>query len=171
MISTELEKWPKAPAVVGTVLALGVIVGQALLDTPSPIGVRGVALALLLLSVPLIGLPFRDLRRYGNPRSGGAYYATTHLVDRGVYRLVRHPQYLGYILLVLGFGLLRPHLVILGLAVGATVSFCVQALWEERACRYRWTSSYEAYMRRVPRFNLPLGAVRAMRERLTGAGN
>jgi protein-S-isoprenylcysteine O-methyltransferase Ste14 len=163
MNAAELHKAPRVPALAGTALAAGVIVGQLLVDTHTPRGVAGIALVLLVAGVPLIRLPFRDLPRHGEPLPGAPYYVTTRLVDRGVYRLVRHPQYLGYILLVVGFGLLHPHLAILGLAGGAAVLFCVQAVQEERACRAQWPAAYEAYAKRVPRFNLLVGVIRTCR--------
>ncbi len=170
MSSTKSEKRPKAPDIVGGVLAVGVIGGQAFVDVAAPRWLTVAAVACLLLALVLIALPFRDLPRYGLPRPGEPFFATTRLVDKGVYRLVRHPQYLGYTLMVLGFGALNPHRAILGLAGGAAAFFYLQAVQEERACRAEWPSSYEAYMDRVPRFNFPLGVFRVVRERLTRAG-
>jgi len=167
MRSAKSEKRPQAPDVVGAVLAIGVIGGQAIVDVSAPKWLTAVAIALLLLSIIFIGLPFRDLPRYGLPRSGEPFFATTRLVDKGIYRVVRHPQYLGYTLLVLGFGALNPHPAILGLAGGAAAFFYLQAVQEERACHAEWTSAYEAYMGQVPRFNLLLGVIRVLRERLT----
>ena len=169
MSSTKSEKRPRAPDIVGGVLAVGVIGGQAFVDVAAPKWLTVIAVALLLLSPVLIGLPFRDLPRYGLPRPGEPFFATTRLVDKGVYRLVRHPQYLGYTLLVLGFGALNPHPAILGLAGGAAAFFYLQAVQEERACRSEWAAAYKAYMGRVPRFNFLLGVIRVVRERLTRA--
>jgi protein-S-isoprenylcysteine O-methyltransferase Ste14 len=169
MSNIKFEKRPKAADIVGGVLAVGVIGGQAFVDVAAPQWLTVVAVALLLLAIVFIGLPFRDLPRYGLPRPGEPSFATTRLVDKGVYRLVRHPQYLGYTLLVLGFGALNPHPAILGLAGGAAAFFYLQAVQEERACRAEWPSPYEAYMGRVPRFNFLLGVIRVVRERLTRA--
>lgn len=152
-------------------VAAGVLVGQLLVDTRASHGITVLAVVLLVAAAPLIGLPFWHLSRYGEPASGHPYYATTCLVDRGVYRLVRHPQYVGYILLVGGFALLHPHPVILGLAAGSALLFVVQAIREERFCRAKWPASYEAYVRRVPRFNVLSGAIRFMRENVIRGRN
>jgi protein-S-isoprenylcysteine O-methyltransferase Ste14 len=88
------------------------------------------------------------------------------VADRGLYAVVRHPQYLGYICLVLGFGAIDPHPLILALAGGAAVFFYIQAVLEERHCLEQMGADYADYMKRVPRFNLVLGLFRiALRRR------
>jgi protein-S-isoprenylcysteine O-methyltransferase Ste14 len=71
------------------------------------------------------------------------------LVERGPYRLVRHPIYVGGLLVFLGYGLLA--------SVPATAAVAVLAvLWhfkasvEERHLTERFPG-YEGYRRRVPR--------------------
>ncbi len=169
MFRAETTKPPSGPAIAGTALAGGVLVGQVVVETHAPAPVAALALVLLATAVPLIAVPFWHLPRYGDRAPGHPYYATTRLVDRGIYRLVRHPQYVGYALLVVGFGALRPHPVVIGLAGGAAVLFCLQAIAEERALQMKWPAAYEAYMRRVPRFNVLGGAVRMLRERRSRA--
>ena len=91
------------------------------------------------------------------------------MVDKGVYGLVRHPQYLGYTLLVLSFCSLDPHPLTLGLAGGASVFFYVQSMAEENFCRENLGPEYGDYMKRVPRFNFLLGVYRIAKKRLTKA--
>lgn len=140
------------------VLVLSIVVGRG---ASAPL--RAVGVAVLVLSIPLISLPFVLLARYGGVAPGAPYYDTTRVVERGPYAVVRHPQYLGYILLVLGFVLLSQHLltVVLGLiAVGAITAHIGL---EERWCERRLGDAYRGYMRRVPRLNLPLGVLRLIR--------
>ena len=82
------------------------------------------------------------------------------MVERGPYAIVRHPQYLGYILLVLGIVLLSQHPLTVLLGVIAVGSLYVYTVLEERHCERRIGADYRAYLRRVPRFNFLLGLVR-----------
>ena len=59
-----------------------------------------------------------------------------------------------------GFAALDPHPLIITLAGGAAVFFCIQAVQEERHCLARMGAEYDAYRRRVPRFNAVLGLFR-----------
>lgn len=118
------------------------------------------ALAAFALALLLIIPPFIVLKRHGNIRSGGSYMDTTTAVDRGPYAMTRHPQYLGYMLLVAGFALVTQHWLI-ALPVALTwVGFTWQAIEEERDCRERIGQAYVDYCQRVPRFNIILGLLR-----------
>jgi protein-S-isoprenylcysteine O-methyltransferase Ste14 len=129
---------------------------------------RWVGVAVLALAVPLIVAPFLLLPRHGGVAPGAPYYDTTTVVAVGPYAVVRHPQYLGYILLVLGFALLSQHLLTALLSAIAIGTLWVHTIREERQCERRLGDEYQAYARRVPRFNLLLGLVRWMRGRRTG---
>jgi protein-S-isoprenylcysteine O-methyltransferase Ste14 len=110
----------------------------------------------VLFAVP----PFYLLKRLGKPKQGAEYFATTQVVDSGVYAVVRHPQYLGYILLVFGFCCIDPHWISCVLAVFASVFFHLQAFHEEGYCRERFGQQYDSYSNNVPRFNFVLGFYR-----------
>ena len=101
----------------------------------------------------------------GSVPDGENYMQTTALVDRGLYAIVRHPQYLGWI--VWSYGLmLRVHLrsdTALGSSnPGASLPWvlstliigCV-ALSEEIHMRRQHGAEYESYSNRAP-FMLPL---------------
>jgi protein-S-isoprenylcysteine O-methyltransferase Ste14 len=110
--------------------------------------------------------PIFALKRHGQGEEAGSYMATSRVVDRGPYALVRHPQYLGYMLLAWGFALLTQHWAVIVLAAVGTLSFYLQALAEERACLAQFGASYAQYRERVPRFNVVLGVVRWLGRRL-----
>ncbi len=150
-------------------LAFGLCVAALALDralprrAPAWLDVAG-TLA-LLVSIPFVFLPFRQLARYGAAPRGSRYMDTTRVADRGLYGLVRHPQYLGYALLLGGFACKSAHPVILAVAAGSILAFRWQALSEERVLAERFGAAWESYAGRVPRFNLLLGLVRRLRER------
>jgi protein-S-isoprenylcysteine O-methyltransferase Ste14 len=145
-------------------LSVTVLVVSIAIDIDEPQWITGIGIACLVLAVVFALPPFFHLRRHGSTRQGGAYYATTRVVDVGVYALVRHPQYLGYGLLVLGFTCLDPYWAAILLAAGAVFSFHLQAVAEERYCSTQMGPDYDDYMKRVPRFNFFLGLMRVLRK-------
>jgi protein-S-isoprenylcysteine O-methyltransferase Ste14 len=100
-------------------------------------------------------LPFAQLAKHGESESN--YMETKVLADRGLYAIVRHPQYLGYILLFAGFALLSQHWISFVIAAGGVATLYTQAVDEERFCQGKFGRAYDDYMARVPRFNLILG--------------
>lgn len=143
---------------------LAVLAGRLWLRAQPWPGARWAALALLAASLPLFTLPFVHLGRYGESAPGDAYMQTTRVADRGIYGVVRHPQYLGYMLLAVGFALLSPHPLVLGAAAVAVAAFVAQAALEERALLDRFGPAYAAYRARVPRFNVLAGLWRKGRD-------
>lgn len=131
--------------------------------------VNGRSPAILRYLAPICGAlgllfiiwPFYTLQRHGGVASGSSYLATTQVVARGPYAIVRHPQYLGYICLNLTFMLIAPQGLILLLGLAASTCFYLQALREEKDLLQKFGQAYRVYMRRVPRFNLLLGLARA----------
>jgi len=119
----------------------------------------------LLLSPVLMFAPFYLLKRHGALAEGASFFETTRVVDRGVYAVVRHPQYLGYIFLVLGFTLHSQHYLTAIIGGTAIVLFYVQSIREERFCARQLGAEYVAYMKRVPRFNILAGSIRYLRRR------
>jgi protein-S-isoprenylcysteine O-methyltransferase Ste14 len=156
----ELKARPFAAGIAATILSVVVLVANLIADIDEPGWLTGIGLACLALAVVLAVPPFFLLRRYGMPRTGDAFYATTHVVDKSVYSLVRHPQYLGYSLLVLGFACLDPHWIAIACAVGASALFYKQAILEERFCCRELGADYVGYSKRVPRFNILQGLLR-----------
>jgi protein-S-isoprenylcysteine O-methyltransferase Ste14 len=74
-------------------------------------------------------------------------------VERGSYRFVRSPMYLGVLLLVVGQGLLLGREVLLAWAVAAWIIFSsFLVLYEEPELRRRFGAEYDDYRRRVRRW-------------------
>ena len=74
-------------------------------------------------------------------------------VERGSYRFVRSPMYLGVILLVVGQALLLGREVLYLWAAGAWLIFTsFLVFYEEPQLRARFGESYEEYRRRVRRW-------------------
>ena len=74
-------------------------------------------------------------------------------VERGSYRFVRSPMYLGVLLLVVGQALLLGREILFAWAVAAWLIFTsFLALYEEPQLRRRFGASYDDYRRRVRRW-------------------
>jgi len=140
-----------------------------ILDRPAaPRGLDWVATATWLVGMVLIALPILALRRMGQVPRGASFVSTEALVDGGIYAVVRHPLYLGWMLMYLVVWLFNPHWLLGGLGIlGAA---CVHAFTqqEEKLLIGQFGESYSCYMQRVPGLNLPAGIIRLLRGRGRG---
>ncbi len=158
-------KRPMIPDLVASVLTVALLVASAVTDAPSLPMATAAGVALLVVAIYLVVSPFFLLARHGDVRDGDPFYATRQVVTSGPYRLVRHPQYLGYCLLAVGLAMLNPAPLIIALALTASIFFYIQSVHEERFCRQYLGKAYESYAERVPRFNLAVGLLRLVTSR------
>jgi protein-S-isoprenylcysteine O-methyltransferase Ste14/NAD-dependent dihydropyrimidine dehydrogenase PreA subunit len=124
--------------------------------------------------VTVIGLPFFlataiYFPRKGKPQEGKSSMDVTAVVDTGMYGVVRHPQYLGCILMMLASVLVSQHW--LSVVIGVSIAFWIymEIPKEEKGLILKFGHAYESYMQRVPRLNLIVGLIRLMREGRTCA--
>jgi protein-S-isoprenylcysteine O-methyltransferase Ste14 len=74
------------------------------------------------------------------------------LATGGIYSYIRHPQYLGFILIMLGFLFQWPTLLTLAMFPVLVVMYVRLARSEEREALVAFGDDYRAYMVRVPGF-------------------
>lgn len=112
-----------------------------------------------------VGLLFFILGPYEFAKRGKAVEAeTTALVDSGIFAVVRHPFYLGGMLLVCASILISQHLVTLVLGVLVLAWFLVYALpWSDRELIEKFGDDHKRYMKKVPRLNFTAGIIRLRR--------
>jgi protein-S-isoprenylcysteine O-methyltransferase Ste14/NAD-dependent dihydropyrimidine dehydrogenase PreA subunit len=117
--------------------------------------------------VALVGLPFflataLYFRGRGKPQEGKSSMDVTAVVDTGLYGVVRHPQYLGCMMMMLASVLVSQHW--LSAVVGAPIGFWLytEIPKEEKGLILKFGDDYRNYMREVPRLNLLLGVVRLL---------
>ena len=77
---------------------------------------------------------------------------TGELVTDGPYAVVRHPQYSGLLLVIVGALIQWPTLVTAVMAPVLAVTYLRLAAREERALRERFGAAYDKYARRTPAF-------------------
>lgn len=93
------------------------------------------------------------------------------LVRTGAYGVVRHPAFLGGLILILAFPIIfavaLPFTVLSVLGeLAAITGVYLQAFHEERINLRKWGDEYRQYMEEVPRFNFVTGLWRLRRRRL-----
>ncbi len=77
---------------------------------------------ILIMGLMLIVLAMATLRSKGRPGKGESFTQTTVIVDSGIYAIVRHPLYLGWLLMYVAVILFSQHwLVVLMGTVGHSV--------------------------------------------------
>ena len=144
-----------------------IIAGIYLLSDVSQIQILAfIGAALYVLSGIVFGmLPVLELRRKGGVEKGKSYIHTTKLVDTGIYSIVRHPQYVTFILWAIAGMLLFQHWIIILLGVPVIPLTYIDLLRADRDAIEKFGDDYKAYMKKVPRANFLLGIIRHLRHR------
>jgi protein-S-isoprenylcysteine O-methyltransferase Ste14 len=146
--------------VAGALLVVDFVLMWILDKTIVLAGLDYVAWITWLAAMVLLFLPIYTFRKKGQVPDGQSYVGTQTLVVTGIYALVRHPQYLGWMLMYLVVLLSNPNwvLAILGLLGVACVYWFTRQ--EEQLLVEKFGEPYERYMQAVPRFNLLIGIIR-----------
>ncbi len=114
-----------------------------------------------------VGLPFffSPSIYFPKAREGKSIMDTTAIVDGGTYGIIRHPQILGCLLLMVGSILISQHWLSAIIAVPIFVLFYQYVLNEEKKLIVKFGDDYKRYMQKVPRMNFLLGLIRLARRR------
>ncbi|MCU0644509.1 MAG: isoprenylcysteine carboxylmethyltransferase family protein [bacterium] len=154
--------------IVLTIVAVGqIILSFVLYDKDGNSMIRNAGWMVLWLSAIFGWLPIFTFKKYGKVPKGKGYVHTTQLVDKGVYAIVRHPQYVAGILMAIAFFLIAQHWLIGALGVILIVIYYLSAFDEERATLEKLGEAYQNYMNRVPRFNFIAGLFKRFRRSTT----
>jgi len=165
--SEVVEKKRKSPTLfawLASGVAVLVIVLAQILPRGSNQYFRVFGVLILLVAAIFIFVPFYLLSMYGETTDENTYMQSGQVVDKGLYAITRHPQYLGYILLVGGFALLSQHWAVFLLAFISMVCYFIQSLKEELYCLSQFGEPYAKYLQRVSRFNLILNIFNSWKE-------
>ena len=155
------------PATFSSVLFISqIVVGMYLLPEILQIDILAYAgVILYFLSGIIFGaLPVFEFRKKGGVHKGQSYIHTTKLVDTSIYSVVRHPQYLTFILFAISGMMLFQHWIVILLGVPVIPLTYIDLIRADEACVERFGDDYEAYMKRVPRANFLLGIIRLFRK-------
>jgi protein-S-isoprenylcysteine O-methyltransferase Ste14 len=117
--------------------------------------------------VALIGLPFFLATAIyfpskGKPQEGKSSMDVTAVVETGLYSVVRHPQYLGCMLMMLASVLVSQHLLSVLIGVPIALWLYTEIPKEEEGLVLKFGDDYRRYMRDVPRLSPLPGALRLL---------
>ena len=152
--------------VMATLLTLAAV-GQIILaiifyDRNGKTTVINLGWGILWLSALFGWLPIFTFKKYGEVPKEKAYIHTTVLVDRGVYAIVRHPQYLAGILIGIALPLISQHWLVAVLGLIVIVINYLDTFDEEKSSIAKFGEAYLTYRQRVPRLNFLLGIYRLL---------
>jgi protein-S-isoprenylcysteine O-methyltransferase Ste14 len=103
----------------------------------------------LVFGVVIILVAGYEFKKEGAPK-GRSVVHTTVLVDRGVYAVIRHSQYLGFIMVVFAFVLMSQHWLSLISGIAGSILFYGDILKEEQSNIEKFGDDYKRYMQKVP---------------------
>ena len=142
-----------------------IVVGVYLLSGVSQIEVLAyIGVGLYVFSGLVFGLlPVIEFRRKGGVRRGKSYIHTTKLVDTGIYSIVRHPQYVTFIMWAIAGMLLFQHWIVVLLGIPIFPLTYIDLITADKDAIQKFGDDYKAYMKKVPRANFLLGIIRRFR--------
>ncbi len=114
----------------------------------------------LAVGLPFFFSPLIYFNKEGKPQEGKNLMLTTVVVDKGTYSIVRHPQILGCIIVMLASMLISQHWAVIIIGITLSVSFYIEVVKEEKGLVVKFGDDYSNYMQRVPRMNFLVGLVR-----------
>ena len=154
------------PVTLSSILFISqIIIGIFLLSDVSQIEILAyVGVGLYVFSGIVFGvLPVAEFRKKGGVKKGKSYIHTTKLVDTGIYSIVRHPQYVTFIMWAIAGMLLFQHWIIIILGIPIIPLTYLDLIRADRNSIEKFGDEYKAYMKRVPRANFLLGIIRRLR--------
>jgi protein-S-isoprenylcysteine O-methyltransferase Ste14 len=87
------------------------------------------------------------------------------LGDTGIYSIVRHPQYVTFILWAIAGVLLFQHWIIVLLGIPIFPLIYIDLIRADKDAIEKFGDDYKAYMKKVPRANFLLGIIRLLQHR------
>ncbi len=157
-----------APITLSTIFFTAqIIVGIYLLSGVSQIeSLAYFGVGLYVLSGLIFGwLPVIEFRKKGKVRSGKSYIHTTQLVETGIYSIVRHPQYVTFMLWAIAGILLFQHWIIILLGAPIFPLTYIDLIRADEEAIRKFGEDYRTYMKKVPRANFLLGIIRVVLRR------
>jgi protein-S-isoprenylcysteine O-methyltransferase Ste14 len=146
---------------------LQIIIGLYLLSEVTQIKILAyLGVGLYIFSGMLFGmLPTKEFRKKGEVKKGKSYIHTTQLVDTGVYSIVRHPQFITFIMFGIAGMLLFQHWIIILLGIPIIPLTYIDLLRADKRLIGKFGNDYKEYMQKVPRANFLLGGIRLLQRK------
>ena len=110
-------------------------------------------------------LPIFEFRKKGDVKKGKSYVNTTKIVDTGLYSIVRHPQFITWILWAIAGMLLFQHWIVILLGIPIIPLTYVDLVRADKRLIKKFGEDYKKYMKKVPRANFIFGIIKKIREK------
>ena len=110
-------------------------------------------------------LPVIEFRKKGRVTNGKSYIHTTQVVETGIFSIVRHPQYVTFMMWAIAGMLLFQHWIVILLGIPVFLLTYVDLIKADEEAIRKFGDDYKSYMKKVPRANFLLGIIRRIRER------
>jgi len=156
------------PSTLSSILFIAqIIIGIYLLSEVSQIKILAyIGVGLYVFSGIVFGmLPTFEFRKKGGVKKGKSYIHTTKLVDTGIYSIVRHPQYVTFILWAIAGMLLFQQWIVILLGIPIIPLIYIDLLNADKRLIEKFDKDYKQYMKKVPRANFLLGIIRLLRHK------
>ncbi len=114
----------------------------------------GIGWLMLIPSFLLLTLSLMALHTYGNIPDGKSLVDTTLIVTNGVYGIIRHPLYVGYMLMSISLALITQSWfsALCTLVIIPLVMIIIHR--EEKANSIKFLEQYSQYQKEVPLLNI-----------------
>jgi len=158
------------PSTIVTLLfIMQIIVGLYLLSEVSQNEILAyIGVGLYIFSGCVFGmLPTFEFRKKGGVQKGKSYVHTTKLVDTGIYSIVRHPQYVTFIMFAIAGMFLFQHWIVICLGIPVIPLMYIDLIKADEDGIKKFGAEYKKYMKKVPRANFLIGIIRVLQKKRT----
>ena len=111
----------------------------------------------IVLSTLLSSMGWQQMKKEGGAPEGESPIRSTELVDTGIYSVVRHPQYLGFLLVVPALMLLSQYWLSVALGLPGGIFFYMDVRKADGMLLDKFGEDYRRYMEEVPGLNILAG--------------
>jgi protein-S-isoprenylcysteine O-methyltransferase Ste14 len=165
-MNDRLNRWPFPVASICLILCW--VFFFLFLHSPSSQGLFILGNVVGIIGILLILLAMSSLRRRGELQEVSNFTTTTEIVKQGIYSVVRHPLYLGWLLAYPAAMFVSQHWLIVVLGMIGIASIFQIARNADIQLVAKFGSEYERYMEEVPRLNIIVGIVRKIKREFSG---
>jgi len=125
-----------------------------------------IGVGLYIFSGLIFGMfPVFEFRKKGRVKKGKSYIHTTKLVDTGIYSIVRHPQYITFIMFAIAGMFLFQHWIVIILGIPIIPLTYIDLFNADKDAINKFGEAYKQYIKRVPRANFLLGIILYLRRK------
>jgi protein-S-isoprenylcysteine O-methyltransferase Ste14 len=135
-------------------------------SSPSALGMlHYIGWIIWAVGIVLILLPIFVFHSKGRVEKGESFVHTTVLVETGIYAVVRHPLYLGWLLMYPAIIFWSQHWLTAIIGIAGMACVYLISKQEDQRLIEKFGNAYKRYMQSVPRMNLVVGVIRLVRRR------